>query len=384
LREFHYVSTAYVCGKREGTIFEDELEAVQGFRNDYEQSKYLAERLLRDSEFIDPPTIYRPVAIAGDSRTGFTTSYHGIYLYMRLLDVLLRTAVSAGQSRHHERLRVPLDGDERRNLVPVDWVSRVICELLDTPIAHGRTFHLAPRVPITARRFFESACSFFDYQGVEFRGADWPLDPERSTIEQAFFAHRAAYRDYERTDPVFDASNLQRFAGHLPCPAIDETVLHRYFRFGQADGWGKRRPRLPAVALWAEDALQRLLSTLTRAEWAGLLRHYGVVVIVCGADILGPGGGQWQIAIDELGPTMTPGLPSGDQPVFRLTVKQLAQLAGIVKGRRARSHGRVFSIDSFSWDHRKCQRLIRRLVSRLAHSQRGSKHRQFGVGRIAG
>ena len=99
LRELHYVSTAYVCGKREGTIFEDELEAGQAFRNDYEQSKYLAEKLLRDSEFIDPPTIYRPVAIAGDSRTGFTTSYHGIYVYMRLLDVLLRSNPQDSQPR---------------------------------------------------------------------------------------------------------------------------------------------------------------------------------------------------------------------------------------------------------------------------------------------
>ena len=151
LRELHYVSTAYVCGKRDGTIFEDELEAGPAFRNDYEQSKYLAEKLLRDSEFIDPPTIYRPVAIAGDSRTGFTTSYHGIYVYMRLLDVLLRSNSQDSQPQRHSPLRIPLHGDEQHNLVPVDWVSQVICEILDTPSAQGRTFHLAPRVPITAR-----------------------------------------------------------------------------------------------------------------------------------------------------------------------------------------------------------------------------------------
>ena len=56
-------------------------------------------------------------------------------------------------------------------------------------------------------------------------------------LEQAF-RHPRAYRDYELTDPTFDTGNLQRFAGHLPCPVIDETVLHRYFQFGQQDGWG--------------------------------------------------------------------------------------------------------------------------------------------------
>jgi hypothetical protein len=183
---------------------------------------------------------------------------------------------------------------------------------------------------------------------------------------------------------VFDASDLQRFAGHLPCPEIDETVLHRYFQFGQADGWGKRRPQLPAVPIWAEEALQRLLSSFSRAEWRGLLRQYGIVDTVCGADVLGPGGGQWRIAIDGVGPTMTPGLPSGDQPIFRFTVKKLAQLAGIVKGPRLGSHDRVLSVDNFSSDRRRCQRLIRGLVARLARSQRGQGHPEFGVRRIAG
>jgi len=239
-------------------------------------------------------------------------------------------------------------------------------------------------VPITARGFFEYACSFFNYHGVDFRGADWQPDPEQSTIEQAFTAHRAKYRDYERTDPVFNSRNVQRFAGHLPCPEIDETVLHRYFKFGRQDGWGKRRRRLPVVSIWAEDTLRRLLSTLNRLDWCRLLRQFGMVKVVWGADILGPGGGQWQIAIDELGPAMTPGLPSSGQPIVRLTVKRLAQLVGIAKGRRARSLRRVSPVNNFSWDHRRCQRLIRLLVARMAHGQRGAEHPQFGSGRIAG
>ena len=383
LREFHYVSTAYVCGKREGTIFEDELEAGQDFRNDYEQSKYLAEKLLCDSEVIDPPTIYRPVVIAGDSRTGFTTSYHGVYVYMRLLDILLRNAVPDSQSRRPTPLRIPLDGDERRNLVPVDWVSRVICELLEMPSAYGRAFHLAPRVPITARGFFESACSFFNYNGVEFRGADWQPGPDQSTFEQAFSSQRAVYREYERTDPVFDARNLQRFAGHLPCPEIDETVLHRYFKFSQQDGWGKRRTRLPVISIRGEDTLQRLLATLSHLEWCRLLQQFGVTRVVCGADILGPGGGQWQIAIDERGPAMSPGLPSSGQPIFRSTVERLAQLVGSVEGGRASSPRQVSSVDSSSWGHCRCERLIRLLFARLARGQRRSEHRQFGFGKFA-
>src|SRR5919199_5422329 len=43
LRRYNYVSTCYVAGKRKGLIREDELEHTAGFRNNYEETKYLAE-----------------------------------------------------------------------------------------------------------------------------------------------------------------------------------------------------------------------------------------------------------------------------------------------------------------------------------------------------
>ncbi|HEY0365170.1 MAG TPA: SDR family oxidoreductase, partial [Pyrinomonadaceae bacterium] len=43
LRQFHHVSTCYVAGKREGVILETELRHDAGYRNYYEESKYLAE-----------------------------------------------------------------------------------------------------------------------------------------------------------------------------------------------------------------------------------------------------------------------------------------------------------------------------------------------------
>ena len=43
LRRYNYVSTCYVAGKRVGEILETELEHDAGFRNFYEETKYLAE-----------------------------------------------------------------------------------------------------------------------------------------------------------------------------------------------------------------------------------------------------------------------------------------------------------------------------------------------------
>ena len=65
--EFHYMSTAYVCGRRCGTIFEDDALAAAQFRNDYEHSKFEAEQIVRAADFLERPTIYRPATIVGDS-----------------------------------------------------------------------------------------------------------------------------------------------------------------------------------------------------------------------------------------------------------------------------------------------------------------------------
>ena len=43
LRHYHYVSTCYVAGKRRGRILENQLQHNAGFRNYYEETKYLAE-----------------------------------------------------------------------------------------------------------------------------------------------------------------------------------------------------------------------------------------------------------------------------------------------------------------------------------------------------
>ena len=47
VRRFHHISTAYVCGRREGRILETELDEGQQFNNDYERSKAAAEKILR-------------------------------------------------------------------------------------------------------------------------------------------------------------------------------------------------------------------------------------------------------------------------------------------------------------------------------------------------
>ena len=73
LTEMHYVSTAYVAGIRPDRIMEDDLIRTE-FRNNYEESKFEAEQLIREADCFDRPTVYRPAVIAGDYHTGYTLS----------------------------------------------------------------------------------------------------------------------------------------------------------------------------------------------------------------------------------------------------------------------------------------------------------------------
>ncbi len=124
LRKLHYVSTAYVCGLRDEVAYESELDCGQAFRNEYEESKLQAEKLVREAKFIDQLTVYRPAVISGDSKTGYTNTYHGLYLYLRIMSILVPRQPIGPDGLRNTPLRVAQTGEERRNVVPVDWVSK--------------------------------------------------------------------------------------------------------------------------------------------------------------------------------------------------------------------------------------------------------------------
>ncbi len=100
--ELHHVSTAFVCGSRPGPVLEDEFDCGQVLHNDYERSKFEAERRVRACPQVRV-TVYRPSVIVGDSQSGFTSSYHGFYRFLELGSRLAgspRPAAGGGGRRH--------------------------------------------------------------------------------------------------------------------------------------------------------------------------------------------------------------------------------------------------------------------------------------------
>ena len=108
---------------------EDDLTDAFGFGSPYEQTKYEAERLVRDAASELPVTVVRPSMIVGDSRTGDIKTFNTFYAPLRLF--------LSGKLRI-----VPARRDLRVNIVPVDYVADAIVSLTFDPRAVGMTFHL--------------------------------------------------------------------------------------------------------------------------------------------------------------------------------------------------------------------------------------------------
>jgi len=88
LTRLHYVSTAYVSGTATGLFRESDLDVGQGFKNHYEETKFLAEVEVARSGI--PAAIYRPSIVVGDSRTGETGKFDGPYFMLDYFDHPLR------------------------------------------------------------------------------------------------------------------------------------------------------------------------------------------------------------------------------------------------------------------------------------------------------
>jgi len=145
LKRYHYVSTCYVAGKRRGLIREDELQHDAGFRNHYEESKYMAELSVEALKSELPVTIHRPAVVVGDSRTGETAKYDGIYYliqYLRKWAAAL-SLVNIGNS------------EVRLNLVPIDFVIEAMVALAKDHRAVGVTVQIADPAVLTTEQLFD-------------------------------------------------------------------------------------------------------------------------------------------------------------------------------------------------------------------------------------
>ncbi|MBZ5712804.1 amino acid adenylation domain-containing protein [Nannocystis pusilla] len=247
-KPLHHVSSVGVFGpsgffggKRvvyENDALDDHLEYL-GLDIGYSASKWVAEKVVwAAGELGLPVAVYRPGFIMGDSRTGAGNADD-------FVGRSVRGAIQIGAYPDLPR--------QRKEFVPVDFVSRAILHIAGSADNHGRAFHLVPPDPQQSpdlNEFF-ALISEFGYRLKQWSYAQWVDrtiqdarerdNPLCSLLPMLF---ERVYRDeltrwelYEDM-PAYDTSNTNAaLAGSgIRFVAMDRTLVARYLRYWIAAG----------------------------------------------------------------------------------------------------------------------------------------------------
>ncbi len=215
LDRLHYVSTAYVSGTHHGTFRETDLDLGQGFKNHYEETKFLAEVEVARSAV--PRTIYRPGVVVGDSRTGETGKFDGPYFVLRAMERLPSPGlfIRLGQGRGTV------------NVVPVDFVVEALARLSAAAVSRGKTYHLTdprPHGPVEiARMFAKGLGKRFAYVPVPLKVARAAFSP--GPVRRYFGMPKEAldyFDDAVWHDATVATTDLRALG--LECPSLADYV----------------------------------------------------------------------------------------------------------------------------------------------------------------
>lgn len=131
LQKVEFLSTVGVAGRRPGVLTEHWITAPRPFHNTYEQAKAEAESVVAEAcEAGLPITAFRPSMVVGDSVTGRIIRFQVFYHLVEFL------------SGRRTFGFYPAPGNASLDLVPVDYISRVVCWSSETTTTVGRILHL--------------------------------------------------------------------------------------------------------------------------------------------------------------------------------------------------------------------------------------------------
>lgn len=247
LRCWVYLSTAFVCGRREGMIYENETDIGQEFHNRYEWLKLELEIQLQQScrQLGVDLRILRPsIVIGGAPSTAGGAPSNLLMGFLRLLNALSRSARQTPvriQGRPHARF----------NIVPVEYVAAAIEQLSSDSAASGATVHLVAKNPPTQARMLEMMGTRLNLHSLRLLNAAEALR-NPSPLEMRVARMLSPYRDYLQQDVQFDDSTARRLLRRhrLEAPVIGEKTLEHFLalaRFSERNG---DLPRARQAAEW--------------------------------------------------------------------------------------------------------------------------------------
>jgi thioester reductase-like protein len=221
LDRFVHVSTAYVCGTHAGSFRERQLDAGQGFRNTYEQTKWEAEHVVNDASDL-APAIARPSIVMGEASCGWTPTFNVLYWPLRafsrgLFDV------------------VPGFPDRIVDVVPVAYVADALVAMLDSDQA-GVVNLVAGRHASTVGEIIELAAQAFDKPTPA-------IAPPGSVGTGSAHAddQGGVYLPYFDVEASFDDARARALLAPqgVACPPLRD-YFPKLIRYATTARWGKR------------------------------------------------------------------------------------------------------------------------------------------------
>lgn len=254
-KRLHYMSTAYVAGKRQGTIFENELEKDQTFNNNYEKSKYDAEKNLAAfaKQHRLPYTVYRPSIVTGDTSTGFTKNYDNIYVFGKGMTGLKNRETRNNGKNHGTtnrsginqptQVRIPGDKYSAINLIPVDYAVRAIIAISQQAEGINNTFHIVNPSPPTLGELAEWMKVALGINNIKIVPChEFQVQPH--TLPEKLLLQRIeVFQSYMFGEPYFDSTNTRNLLSGtgIECPLITQELVSRFIQYAIDTNWGKEK-----------------------------------------------------------------------------------------------------------------------------------------------
>ncbi|MFL0451511.1 amino acid adenylation domain-containing protein [Bacillus altitudinis] len=251
VKPVHFLSTIAIFGPAgylDGTtvLFEDtSIDAYLPIVEKdigYSQSKWVAEKIMWEAKKRGVPiTVLRPGFIMGDSQTGVHNTE----------DYMARLIKGCIQLKAYGELP-----NQRKEFVPVDFVSKAITTICKDPANFGKAYHLVPpqEESMELSEYFQKITEEIGYplekktyndwvealMKVSGQHADNALTPFLPMLTEKVERDKTVWELYENM-AHFDSTNTQTVlqAHGMTYPPMDDHLIKRYFKYMEDIGFLK-------------------------------------------------------------------------------------------------------------------------------------------------
>lgn len=247
-----HCSTAYVCGNSK-TFSEDSLDKGQIFRNGYEQTKFLGEKVVREKAKV-PYIIFRPSLVIDKPTSGKASNctfgyYRYVFMFYIFRQWLFKSLTSGKFSKLFLKvLGTRLDKDGKTiimpslilpfpkniavNMIPIDYVVSTFIKVASNKSAYNKTYNLTNPKPRTFIYMMKVLIDDLSIKKVKYVGVTphffklminllyLVVIPWRGYIKSAL-----SYLPYITTSPTFVRKNVNMY--NSPPKPLSKDYLNK-------------------------------------------------------------------------------------------------------------------------------------------------------------